>query len=923
MQQNIGNTSLQNAQGIVGNVSGNVYICKGPEEASERKSCTSSEETIKGLTRRFHHPGAALKACREALFVTDPEIDRNDIIRAKGSRTQGTCEWIKSHPRFQSWMRGDARLLWIRGGPGKGKTMMSVYLTEEIATEQPQNFAYFFCISQDMQRNNACAVLRGLLWQITNCRPNLMQYLVPYFDPPERGRATRSSEETLWNLLKDMCRNPEAPRLYCLVDGVDECDEDSMYWLVDKFTSIEHDEDYRKLSLLALSRPIVGLDESTCITLDPDHHGQVSADVAIFVKSKVRELSQKLRVDTTFENHATKLLLEKSEGTFLWVGFVMAELLKKRTRSQVEKAMDNLPKGLPAVYARMLQNIEPDDRENSKKLLICASLAFRKLSLKALADILSCQSSATISEERATLDEIEICAPMLHFREQAVEFVHQSAKDYLLRDQMDHDPVLEGFRIRPEEAHLYLARRCLRSLEGNTYLQYYSLLNWPKHAKRLNDLATDFLGQERSFLEKSSLQCDTWWQKYSVNFPQLPEVVPPRLHSACFIGLKTWAQEILLEGSSFSLNSEDMISEECPGGWSAIDYAAEGAAGDLVKLLLDNTLSSRRASEQLQRSLCNAVLTRREGAARVLLKYGAEASAGDACGKPLLLHATTLQNRAIMQLLLEHGADPMVSDEGGVRPLEVACQVSQGQALVKLLLDSGADPDARNRDGHTPLNIATFFGNLRSVEVLLKHGAIPNLPSGYSYSEQGMEHAVIHTAVARERLDIIQLLVEHGANVYKHNGAGQTVLHAAVAKGRLDMIQLLTQHGADINMRDAMGQTVIHTATAGWSYVNSVKSQVYQFLTEAGVDVDASRHDGKTPLQVAKEQKCREAIKALRKDGAVWLRDVDGYDSFDRLRSMDRNPSWLGISDAAVKRITEYAFVPATVDQKFGPWQDD
>jgi hypothetical protein len=602
MQQDIGDTILRNSQGVVGSVAGSVYFGKGPE-ASERRLVKSLDDTGRSLT--LPHPGKALAACRAALYLTDPSIDRNNIIRAKGDRTAGTCSWIQGNPRFQSWLRGGPNLLWIRGGPGKGKTMMSVYLTEAIAAGKCRSLAYYFCVGQEMKQNNAAAVLRGLLWQITEHHPDLMQHVLPHFDPLERGKATVSSEETLWALLGEVSLHAQTQRLFCLVDGIDECDEDSMHWLVDKFSSVERDPAFSKLSLIVLSRPVAGIDDTTCITLDPDHQGQVSDDVDLLIRSKVRDLSKRLRFDVDFEINAARVLLEKSEGTFLWVGFVMAELLKKKTRSQVEKTMDSLPKGLPAVFARMLHNIQPDDRGNSKRLLTCTSLAFRKLSLKAPADILDLESSTTISEEQATLDAIEVCAPMLRFREQALEFVHQSAKDYLLRDQKDLDPELEDYRIKAEEAHVYLARRCLRSLTEKTYLQYYSLLNWPKHAKHLT---TPHLEQEASFFGQNSILRDVWWRKYSVNFPGLPEAIPPRLHIACFTGLEAWARVILLENAGSGKSREDALAEECSGEWSPLDYAAEGAAENLVKFCLRVWL--RASIPDSKRSLIDHLLAR-------------------------------------------------------------------------------------------------------------------------------------------------------------------------------------------------------------------------------------------------------------------------------------------------------------------------
>jgi ankyrin repeat protein len=844
MQQDIGDTILRSSQGVVGSVGGSVYFGKGPE-ASERTFCTTSEEARKSLT--LPYPGKALAACRAALYLTDPSIDRNNIIRAKGDRTVGTCSWIQSNPRFQSWLRGDKNLLWIRGGPGKGKTMMSVYLTEAIALEKCRSLAYYFCVGQGMKQNNASAVLRGLLWQITEHHPNLMQYVLPHFDPPERGNATVSSEETLWALLREICLHVETHRLFCLVDGVDECDEDSMHWLVDKFSSVEHDPVFSKLSLIVLSRPVAGIDDTTCITLDPDHQGQVSEDVDLFVRSKVRDLSRKLRFDEGFESNAAKVLLEKSEGTFLWVGFVMAELLRKRTRSQVEKAMESLPKGLPAVFARMLQNIQPDDRHNSKKLLICASLAFRKLSLKALADILDCPSSTTISEERATLDAIEVCAPMLSFREQALEFVHQSAKDYLLRDQKDLDPELEDYRIKAEEAHLYLTRRCLQSLTEKTYLQYYSLLNWPKHAGYLTNLASHLFEQELSFFGQHSILRDFWWRKYSMNFSDLPEVIPPRLHIACFIGLETWARVILLEKGGSGKSLEDVFAEKCSGGWSPLDYAAAGADENLVKLLLEGMAQGEHSRVQLDRSLAQAVLSHRGKAVELLLQHGANANARYFRGRSLLFHAVTLQDKEIVRMLLSHGADPTIADDSDITPLQFAFESWEEHAIVKLLLGNGAHPDTRCHGGRTLLNYAVFHGKLRLAQMLLHHGADPNRSGS---SPQGRSSGS------------------------KQDGMADLALHIAIAKGQLDMTKLLIDHGADVDIQNDKLEAPIHLVFIHHRDDNSIVVPLIRILSDGGADIDARREDGMSTLLVQSRESCLETVKVLCECGA----NVDAQD---------------------------------------------
>ena len=65
-----------------------------------------------------------------ALLLTRPEVDRKSLIALKGCRVAGTCEWLMQHPYYQKWLVDANHPLWISGGPGKGKTMLAIYITE-------------------------------------------------------------------------------------------------------------------------------------------------------------------------------------------------------------------------------------------------------------------------------------------------------------------------------------------------------------------------------------------------------------------------------------------------------------------------------------------------------------------------------------------------------------------------------------------------------------------------------------------------------------------------------------------------------------------------------------------------------------------------------------------------------------------------
>lgn len=602
--------------------------------------------------------------------------------------------------------------------------MMSVFLTKEIKLPENGTLAYYFCHGQDERRNNAAAVLRTLLWQILNQHPDLTQHVLQFFDPPERQDATLASEETLWHLLQHLASRSRDRSLHCVIDGLDECDEDSTLWLASRLAQSGLDSDSLNLYIMVLSRDIAALEGSACIRLDPDNSEHVGADVEMYIRTQVRQLSQKLHFSPGFTEHVVEILLKQSGGTFLWVGFVVAELSRKKTSTQVRQALSILPKGLPAYYARMLENIGVEDRAKSVHLLTWVAMGFRKrLSLKTFADILDCHASEGIDEEQATLDQISICAPMVQTHHLGLTFVHQSVKDYLLRPEMDADPILEEFRIKPEEAHLYIALRCLEALAAGTHLQYYALLNWRKHATCLTTLAPTLIEQASFFFAANAPVRDEWWRKYSMNFRDLPTTAPPRLHIACHLGFEAWVRILLHKKGDSDEDPAVVLDQECSAGWTPLRYAAESESEGILKLLLSNQ-PLEKARSHLQ----------------------------------VLLERSVLADRAtVVRLLLEVGADPNVGFANGKQPLDIAIE-SRQLAIARHLQSFGAGINDRNGEGDTRVHVATNNKRNDELRFLIKLGADLNLLDSKGKS-------AVQNAIFDDSLDLAQLLVNNNARL--------------------------------------------------------------------------------------------------------------------------------------------------------------
>lgn len=183
--------------------------------------------------------------------------------------------------------------------------------------------------------------------------------------------------------------------------------------------------------------------------LDPDNDKQVSGDIKLFISTKVDELSSMIGFSDEFRRAVEDALVKRAEGTFLWVGFAMTELLRKRTCSEVLETIRALPRGLPATYSQMLLQIEPNYRKTTSLILRWVTMAVRPLSLGELAAAIGTQSSALISTEEAVRDQVTMCGALLRTQEQEVGLVHQSAKDYLLDQEADSNAVLKEVSYEP------------------------------------------------------------------------------------------------------------------------------------------------------------------------------------------------------------------------------------------------------------------------------------------------------------------------------------------------------------------------------------------------------------------------------------------------------------------------------------------
>lgn len=298
---------------------------------------------------------------------------------------------------------------------------------------------------------------------------------------------------------------------------------------------------------------------------------------------------------------------------------------------------------------------------------------------------------------------------------------------------------------------------------------------------------------------------------------------------------------------------------------SARDFAA-GLASEAAFLprdalanrgsVLESAGTALRLSEAHADELHTAVL---RGDVRALADSTGDVDALDATHSiTALLLAAGKGKLPVVQALLARGANPLrQSGKHRMTPLHGAAK-SGHVAVVAVLLDAAPSVvDALDGTGCTALYWAARKGHVQAAELLLARGA--------DTEATGSDWRPLHIACASDSVDVIALLLAHGAHVNAAMEFGITPLDFTATQGSPDVARLLLDTGADVNNRDEKTATTpLHRAAirGDWDMVT--------LLVGRGARVDAETFDRATPLFAAAEYGHLEVMQYLMSVDPDW-----------------------------------------------------
>jgi ankyrin repeat protein len=230
---------------------------------------------------------------------------------------------------------------------------------------------------------------------------------------------------------------------------------------------------------------------------------------------------------------------------------------------------------------------------------------------------------------------------------------------------------------------------------------------------------------------------------------------------------------------------------------------------------------------------------------RSLLDGGLDPNSKTERGSTLLMMAAPDVEK--VRLLIARGADVRRRGASGADALTIAAAHYGTSASLRAMLDAGAEAEPSERARHSAMQYAAMSGDVESVKLLLARGA-----------EASAE--ALSESVTFGHPDVVQALVDAGANVSLTESSGINLLHWATITNRASVIPVLVKAGVPINATDEFGYTPLMYAAT----VDEGDTETLKALLAAGADRTIRNGDRRTALEQARRYKHSALADALK-----------------------------------------------------------
>uniref|UniRef100_A0A0B7K5G7 Uncharacterized protein n=1 Tax=Bionectria ochroleuca TaxID=29856 RepID=A0A0B7K5G7_BIOOC len=794
---------------------------------------------------------------RSWLKPTKYNAENAEFRKHQRSHLAGTGDWIRQTASYTEWHDSDDQgMLWIKGIPGSGKSVVAASLIERLSQEE----------------------------QVLSYSPPLQNRLKKEYIDRNRGIDDVSMND-MWGELK--LALGALPKVFCVIDALDEMDKGNDEFL--KALAILGRWRPSNVKVIVTSRPVPAVERPLQqipmlhIRLDESH---VDVDIATYVDYFLKNSS----IPENHHGAIRKAVPGRANGLFLYAKLAMDAFREKG--ADVAQVLERLPLDLNIMYTNLLREHGKNSGVPSQLqlLILCwVTHASRPLRLLEMAEMINVTQQSEFTGDFKGLKSLvrAACGPLLEILpDETVSVIHHSLTEFLNGStrqpetlpieqvEGEHFPILSA-----GPTHTQLARVCIDYLLRSKCLEAVKLDlekddppgNNGGYGKDESPASSHEIRSEFPFL---AYCLDNWhvhWRKAENDL-----VIP-----------------------------EDLLS--------AVDHLLSDRNGSALR-----TLTDPRMQDQSSLHLA-ARFGLRQYVSRLLEKNSIGIDSVDKRGDTAMLYASKAGHASVVNLLLAHGAEAdKPSEYDGIKPLHGAAKNNHGE-VVSILLAAGVSPLTKKTKqdqyfgpgdagtvGTTPLEYAAKGGQQDAIKAFLPYIKDPETVSrALAWAAHGGHPACVRMILSHELVDV-------NARV-----RGDTPLFIAGERGDVHSMILLLQAGADPSIRSrgryssvwydeeeekeeldpVTGLTPLHaicgamneTRRSGWKPIFQ-PDQVRQLVTlmvESGADLNAKTGSGWAAILGATRQ-FPELVRPLLEAGAdVTITNRAGENALHGCRDPD------------------------------------
>ncbi|KAF3004376.1 hypothetical protein E8E13_009940 [Curvularia kusanoi] len=427
-------------------------------------------------------------ASKRGFEPSSPERPSQKRTRIEISRNPGS---VSAEPLTQGLLDDHHGFLWIKGKAGTGKSTLMKFASANARKKKMKNetvLSFFFNARGEDLEKSTIGAYRSLLLQLVEGLPAL-QVIFNYLSPSILSLNVdhQWNMETLKELFEYAVQNLGDASVLCFVDALDECDEEQVRNMIQFFEQIGDLVVSKgiRFRVCFSSRHYPNITIRKGLTLVLEGSEGHSEDIANYIETELKigksKSAQQIRMDVQ----------EKASGIFMWVVLVVGILNTEFDRGKVHVLRQKL-RVIPSDLHELFRDILTRDANDREELVLCIQwILFAKQPLspeqlyhavyagtdpKAISE----WNSDDMTREVASLFVLGSSkgfAEVTKSKQPKVQFIHESVRDFLLKDN--------GLsRIWPElehnfqgQSHDRLKQCCINYISNFTIVEHPTDLN--------------------------------------------------------------------------------------------------------------------------------------------------------------------------------------------------------------------------------------------------------------------------------------------------------------------------------------------------------------------------------------------------------------------------------------------------------------